>query len=123
MLATSLNVKQYQDYNDTLAPIDQYYSVEFSVEGLYYLHQFKLWHMAESSMCVLVREDSEILGFLNVGDIIKMKFYRMDNLPSTDLLDTEIRLITKEEQGRYKGHYIIGLAIQPPESGQSQNLN
>ena len=121
MLATSLNVREYQDYNETLDPVDQYYSVEISLEGLHYLHQFKLWHMAESSMCFLVREDSEILGFLNVGDIIKMKFYRLDTLPATELLDTEIRLITKKEQGRYKGHYIIGLAIQPHESKSHLN--
>ena len=123
MIVSSLNVKRHQDFNETLTPIDQYYSVEFSLEGLHYLHQFKIWTLAKSSMCVLVRDDSEILGFLNVGDIIKMKFYRMGKLPAADLLDTEIRLIDKAEQGRYRGHYIIGLAIQPPDSGQRQHLN
>ena len=121
MIASGLNIKKHQDFNETLTPLDQYYSVEFSLQGMDYLHQFKLWHLAKSSMCVLVREDSEILGFLNVGDIIKMKYYRMDMFPSTELLDTEIRLITKEEHGRYKGHYIIGLAILTPESKQNFN--
>ena len=123
MIASSLNVKKHQDFNETVTPIDQYYSVEFSLQGLHYLHQFKIWNLAKSSMCVLVREDSEILGFLNVGDIIKMKFYRMGMFPATELLDTEIRLIAKEEQGRYRGHYIIGLTIVIPESDQSQKLN
>ena len=123
MIASNLNTESRQDHNEAFAPFEQYYSVEFTLEGLHYLHQFKIWNLANSSMCVLVREDSEILGFLKVGDIIKMRYYRMDVFPSTEILDTEIRLITKEEEGRYRGHYIIGLTIVNPESDQGQNLN
>lgn len=121
MIASNLNVKKHQDWNTALPLIEQYYSVEFSLEGLHYLHQFRILNLAKSSMCVLVREGSDILGFLKVGDIIKMKYYRRDMFQSADLLDTEIQHISKEDQGRYRGHYIIGLSILTPDS--DQNLN
>jgi hypothetical protein len=89
----------------------QYHSVEFSVDGLYYLYQFKIQNLTESSIGVLIRENSEIMCLLKVGDIIKMKYYPKDFFIPAELLDTEIRYITKENQGRFRGHYLIGLAL------------
>ena len=89
----------------------QYHSVEFSVDGLYCLYQFKIRHLTNSSIGVLVRENSEIIGLLKIGDIIKMKYYPKDSFLPAELLDTEIRYITKENQGRFQGHYLIGLAL------------
>ena len=91
--------------------LDEYYSVELALEGLTYLHQFRIWIIPNGSMCVLVKENSEILGSLKVGDVVRMKYYTMDSLCPTRDLHTEIKHITKEEQGRFKGHYVVGLSI------------
>ena len=48
----------------------KYQSVEFSIQGLEYLHQFPIWNSEPASMFVLVKEDSEIVGRLKVGDEI-----------------------------------------------------
>ncbi|MBW1802876.1 MAG: hypothetical protein JRJ85_19350 [Deltaproteobacteria bacterium] len=93
------------------ASATQYHSVEFSVNGSYYVYQFKLRNMRESSMGVLVREDSEIMDLLKVGDIIKMKYYPKDSFLPPELLDTEIRYIAEEVEGRFPGHYMVGLSL------------
>ena len=87
------------------ASAKKYYSVEFSVSGSYFLHQFKIRKLPASS-----------IDLLKVGDIITMKYYPENAFLPADLMDTEIRSITKENQGRFNGHYFIGLGPldQPP---------
>jgi hypothetical protein len=90
---------------------DRYYSVEFAIQGLEISYQFKIWNVASKSMCVLVKEGSEVLKRLKVGEILNMKFYSADAVSPTDYLETAIRHITKDEQGRFRGHYLVGLEI------------
>jgi hypothetical protein len=108
-----IEIEEKKGLNPHLAHVSlkQYHSVEFSVDGLYFLYQFKIQSLSESSIGVLIRENSEIMGLLKVGDIIKMKYYPKDAFFPAELLDTEIQYITKEEQGRFQGHYLIGLAL------------
>jgi hypothetical protein len=89
----------------------QYYSVEFSTNALDLTYQFKIWNMSSTSMCVLVREDSDILPCLKVGDTLNMKYYSTDSVYPSDYVQTAIRHITKDDQGRFKGHYLVGLEI------------
>ena len=92
--------------------VHQYYSVEFSINGLDLSYQFKIWNIASTSMCVLVREDSDILPRLKVGDTLNMKYYSTDSVYPSDYLQTAIIHVTKNDQGRFKGHYLVGLEIQ-----------
>jgi len=92
--------------------VHQYYSVEFSIHGLDIPYQFKIWNMPSTPMCVLVREDSAILPRLNVGDTLNMKYYSTDSVYPSDYLQTAIIHVTKNDQGRFKGHYLVGLEIQ-----------
>lgn len=92
-------------------PADRYYSVEFSLQGLECPYQFKIWNMASRSMCVLVKEGSEILSRLRVGEVLNMKYYPTDVISPSECLETAIRHITKDDQGRFKGHYLVGLEI------------
>jgi hypothetical protein len=90
---------------------DQYYSVEFSLAGHDCPYQFKIWTVEPASMYVLVKEDSKILECLKVGDVVKPKYYTTDSLNPTRHLNTRIKCITKEDQGRFKGHFLVGLSI------------
>lgn len=95
---------------------DQYHSVEFSIKGIELPYQFKIWNTAKMSMCVLVKEDSAILPRLKVGDTLDMKFYTRDSGYPTDSLKTTIRHITKDDEGRFKGHYLVALEIIESQS-------
>ena len=89
-----------------------YYSAEFSISGLGTAYQFKIWNMDATPMCVLVRQDSDILPWLKVGHTFNVKYYSADSAYVPECLQTEIRDITKDDQGRFKGHYLVGLEIR-----------
>ena len=91
--------------------VDKFYSVEFSLKGIDFVYQFKLWNMSSKGMCVLIKEDSVVLEHLKAGDIVDMKYYSSDSLSPTEHLQTEIRHITKDDEGRFKGHFLVGLSI------------
>jgi hypothetical protein len=62
-------------------------------------------------MCVMIRPDSDILKHLRVGDILNMKYYKNDTSKAVEFLKTEIRHITRDDTGRFKNHYLVGLSI------------
>jgi len=90
---------------------DLYYSVELPVKGFDFQYQFKIRRMGAESMCILVREDSGILKRLSVGNVLTMKYRPTDPACPPDYLDTAIINITKNMEGRFKGHYLVGLKI------------
>ena len=90
---------------------EKYHSVEIAPEGLNSLYQFKVWDISQKGMCILVKEDSAVIAHIHVDDVVRMKYYQEDDLQSTVVLKTKIRHITKDEEGRFKGHYLVGLSI------------
>ena len=91
--------------------LEKYHSVEFKVADLGSLYQFKIWNMSSKGMCLLVREDSHILENLEVGTVLDMKYHTTDFSLPPEELRTQIKHVTKEDQGRFKGHYLVGLLI------------
>ena len=94
----------------------RYYSVQFTTEGLDSFYQFKLWNISPKGMCILVKEDSEVLNHLKVGDTIEMTYYLTDSPGTFEKIKTQIKHITKNEDGRFEGHYLVGLVTQSSES-------
>ena len=88
-----------------------YYSVEMAIKGLDLSYQFRTWNAASTPMCVLVKEGSDILPRLKVGETLNMKYYSTGSVHPPEYLETAIRHITKNDQGRFKGHYLVGLEI------------
>ncbi len=88
---------------------DQYHSVEVSLNGL--TRQFKLWNMASTPMCVLVKEDSRILPWLKVGEMFNVKYHAAEPAHPPQYLETLVVHVTKNDQGRFQGHYLVGLRI------------
>ena len=90
---------------------DRYYSVQFSVKDLAYIYQFKIREISAQGLCILVDENSEVLKYIEPGDIIDMKYYVSESMGTTEAFKTEIRHVTKDADKRFKGHYQIGLLI------------
>ena len=88
-----------------------YHSVEFSINGLEFVYQFKLWNKDSDSMHILIKEDSNILNKIEVGNRFYIKYYSDNVAYPVAQLKTEISHITKDEEGRFKGHYIVGLSV------------
>lgn len=91
--------------------VDQYYSVEFAIEGLESAYQFKIWNKSSTHMSILVKENSDVLPQLKVGDTLNMRYYSDNLIHPSECLETAIRRITRNDQGRLKGHYLVGLEL------------
>jgi hypothetical protein len=89
----------------------QYASVEISKACTPFCYHFKLWRLDQGAMCILVKEDSEIISKLKEGDQMSMKYYGGDTFPDSEFRETSIQLIQKADNGRFKGHYLVYLEI------------
>ncbi|RZB30750.1 MAG: hypothetical protein SRB1_03030 [Desulfobacteraceae bacterium Eth-SRB1] len=103
--------KREQKRSEPRTKIDEFYRVEISKTGLDYAYQFKIWNMSRHGVCILVKENSDILNHLEVGDILNMKYFKDGLSNQEEFLKTEIRHITKDDQGLFKEHYFVGLSI------------
>lgn len=103
-----------ESFGDTHVPGENrnlYYSVEIPVSELGVIYQFKIWRMESIPMFITVRADSGLLPWLHPGDRVKMKYYSSDLVHPYVNLDTEIRGLKKQEDGRLRGLYIVNLEI------------
>ena len=91
--------------------LDQYFSVEFSISRMLPVHQFKVRDVSPSGIGILVNENSAVFAHLKVSDVLKMKYNPTDSSDLPEYLRTEIRHITKIDEGKYKGHYLVGMLI------------
>ena len=89
-----------------------FHSVEIAIDGLAIPYQFKIWQNASRPMCLLVREDSEIVSRLKEGDVLNMRYYSEASKYPTEHMETEILQIERNQEGRFKGHYWIALGIR-----------
>jgi len=98
-----------------------FYSVELLIQELKMLYQFKIWNSSSEPMFILVKEDSALLEQLKVGTVFKSKYYSTDAVSPTVDLETQIKQIVRDDRGRFKGHYLIELAII--EEGALQTIH
>ena len=93
--------------------LDQFHSVEFSINKEDPIFQFRVRDISPSGMGILINSESKVLNYLKVGLVLQMKFNPENpgGLPET--LKTQIRHITLLESGRCKGQYLVGLLIKP----------
>jgi hypothetical protein len=91
--------------------VDRSYRAEISVDGLDFAYQFRIWNKSSNYMCFLVKENSGLVSQLKVGDLLSLKCYYTDTYYPSEYLETAIQHITRKDEGRFKGHYVIGLEI------------
>lgn len=89
--------------------LEQYQNVELSVEGVDFSYRFRIWHIPPRSHVILIRRDSRILPHLRVGATLKAKYYFSGEAFPDSSRETTIKDISEEEQGRFKGHFVVDL--------------
>ena len=89
----------------------KYYSVEVCPNGNTVPHLFKIWHINKTSMVILIRENSSLLRYFNKGDQLEMIYHPSASTSPSVSLETKIKQISRDEQGRYKGHFLVDLAV------------
>ena len=96
------------ELRETLEP---FYSVELAIEGSCARYQFKLRNISAKGLCIVVREDSAVLEKLDVGDVFHVKLYQDSDPQTVKNASAQIRHITEQNEGRYQGHYLVGLVF------------
>ena len=91
--------------------IEQYRSVEFSPTSTEPIYQFRIRDISSSGIGIMIKEESALLKYVKVGDILNMKYNPMHASDLPQFLKTEIIHITKIDDGQYRGNYLVGLAI------------
>ena len=104
------NVEEKRSEERTVA--DVYYSVQFHPKGLPSVYQFKIRNISSKGLCILIKEDSQVLEHITVGDLLEMTYYRNDSTMNTQIMKTRIKHISKGEPGLFEGHHLVGLEIE-----------
>jgi hypothetical protein len=92
--------------------LDQLYSVEIDLGRPLPIYQLKLRDISGHGACILVQKDSSILKHLKVGQELKMKYWTDSISEPKGFFKTQIKHISKQDEGQFKNHYLIGLFIK-----------
>jgi len=52
---------------------------------------------------------------IKVGDVVEMRYYTAEASKPAEYFETEIKHITKDDKGRFKGHYLVGISLMGKE--------
>jgi hypothetical protein len=107
----SSDMDREEKRSEPRARVAQFHSVEISLKETAYSYQFRIWNRSTRGICVVVKADSDLVGHIKEGDILTMKYYATDPERPIENLKTKIRHITKNDEGQFKGHYVVGLSI------------
>jgi hypothetical protein len=91
------------------AILDEYYNVQFFINGRRPGYLFKLRNNSSNGPCILVKQDSYVFKKLNVGDILDMEYNQPEAFGVGRFLKT--RIASKIPHDLYSGHSIVELSV------------
>ena len=94
---------------------NRYHSVQIKKPEFELAYHFRIRNISAKGMCILVRQDSKIMEYLHIGDILDMQFYPLKQSDPIENSKVEIKHISKDDDGRFRGHYLVGLNKLEPE--------
>lgn len=106
----NLNINTERNFEPSQI-LNKYYSVQFSLNSSDPVYMFKLRDISRNGLCILVKEDSDVLKRLKVNETLNMKYNSLEPPGSNKLFKTRISDISKNNFGGFTGHYLVGLSI------------
>ena len=85
-------------------------SVELKLPNLP-IYVFKVKDTSPSGICFLVKADSDILNYIQEGQILDLKYHTENTTEPSKVFTSEIKHITKMDKGPHKDHKLVGLMI------------
>ena len=89
----------------------KYVSIEFCLGPLEPVYLFRIRDESPSGLGILVKEGSEALKHLKVGDVLNITCRGPRSSESPAYLKTQVMHVTKHDDGQFKGHYLVGLSV------------
>ena len=75
------------------------------------IYQFRVNDVSLDGAGILIKEDSKFMNMIEVGQIVDADFISPKGTEPAGIHRTEVRHITKPNEGKNKGHYLVGLSI------------
>jgi len=106
----SLNVNDLTECRlEAKTILDEYYSVQFFLNGKGPSYLFRLRNNSSSRPYILVKQNSSVFNELEIGDVLDMEYNQHKSLGASKLLKTLIT--SKLPHDRYTVHSIVELYI------------
>ena len=86
------------------------YRIEIKFVGMP-VYQFKVRDVSSKGAGVIVRDDSEFLAMIEVGQVLEVNFISPRGSNPSGFYKAKVRQISILERGRYKGHRLVGISI------------
>jgi hypothetical protein len=86
------------------------YRIEIKFVGMP-VYQFKVRDVSSKGAGVIVRDDSEFLAMIEVGQVLEVNLISPRGSKPSGFYRARIKQISKLERGRYKGHRLVGISI------------
>ncbi len=97
-----------------------FHSVELRIDGMETPYQFRLWNDEQAPIFFIVKKNSMLLSRLEIGSTIPIKYYSSANRKSpVQQHPTRIVDIVADENGRFRGHCRVELAIVGPAAANT----
>ena len=90
--------------------LEKMQSLELKLSNLP-IYIFRVKDKSPNGICFLVKTDSDILNHIQEGQILHMRYHTEDTPKLSEGFTSEIKHITKMDNGPYKDHQLVGLMI------------
>jgi len=91
--------------------VQSYHCIEVQTLKMFIKYQFKIWNSSSHGICILVKNDSDFLNKVTVGEILDVNYFPSDIPRPPDVHQTKIMHITRANQDKFKNHFFVGLMI------------
>ena len=75
------------------------------------IYQFKVTDISSKGAGLLINENSAFLKLIKVGQILEANFISPHGSNPSGMHKVEIKHITEMNEGKYKGHRLVGILI------------
>ena len=91
--------------------LQSYHCIEVQTLKTLFKYQFKIWNISSHGMCLVVKNDSDFLSKVKVGEILNVNYYPSDLSWPPDVHQTKIMHITNAAHNKFQNHSLVGLMI------------
>jgi hypothetical protein len=95
--------------------VNKFYTVELFIHEVKFMYRFRIWDITSKGISLLINEDSDLLNYLKVGDMLHLRYHTSDSKKPIGYLKTVIKHISKADAERFEGYLIVGLSILQEE--------
>jgi hypothetical protein len=109
---TTINSGYSKENQSHLKAVENsFYNAEVRLDGFYLVYQFKLRNVDGIGPCFLVKKESVLMKRLKVGLGLELKCWSAEKAYFAKYLKAKVKNISKQDNGPFKGHYLVGIAI------------